>query len=105
MFEIQKSLMTPELFEQRNKDYRQSGIQVIWIFIRDIQERSHTYLLNQVMRLQKGNRLIHFNVLTETLTFFDHLVWLNQKEVEGTIQAVPLKFLSLDQPLLPTTSV
>ena len=70
VFEIQKSLMTPELFEQRNKDYRQSGIQVIWIFIRDIQERSHTYLLNQVMRLQKGNRLIHFNVLTETLTFF-----------------------------------
>lgn len=101
VFEIQKSLMTPELFEQRNKDYRQSGIQVIWIFIRDIQERSHTYLLNQVMRLQKGNRLIHFNVLTETLTFFDHLVWLNQKEVEGTIQAVPLKFLSLDQLLFP----
>ncbi len=103
VLEIQKSMITSELFETRTGDYHKIGIQVFWIFIGDIQIRSKTYILNQVMRLQKDSRLIHFNVMSETVTFFDHLVWLNQKEIEGTVQEIPLKLLSIGQLVLPTT--
>ncbi|MDE5977626.1 MAG: competence protein CoiA [Turicibacter sp.] len=100
-FEIQKSMMAPELFKQRNQDYREAGVQAIWIFIGDIYEKKSTYLINQVMRLQKENRLLHFNIDTERFTFFENLVWLNQQEVEGMIQKIPLKQLPLERLLYP----
>ena len=103
VLEIQKSMIDASLFHQRTNDYEKLGIRVIWIFIGPIQAREKTYLLNRVMRLQKQNRLIHFNVLTETFTLFDHLVWINQKEVQGMTQTVLLKHFSLASLLLPNT--
>lgn len=103
VLEIQKSMIDASLFHQRTNDYKKLGIRVIWIFIGPIQAREKTYLLNRVMRLQKQNRLIHFNVLTETFTLFDHLVWINQKEVQGMTQTVLLKHFSLASLLLPNT--
>lgn len=103
VLEIQKSMIDASLFHQRTNDYEKLGIRVIWIFIGPIQAREKTYLLNRVMRLQKQNRLIHFNVLTETFTLFDHLVWINQKKVQGMTQTVLLKHFSLASLLLPNT--
>ncbi len=101
VLEIQKSMIDASLFHQRTNDYEKLGIHVIWIFIGPIQAREKTYLLNRVMRLQKQNRLIHFNVFTETFTLFDHLIWINQKEVQGMTQTVLLKHFSLTSLLLP----
>ena len=54
-----------------------------------------------MMRRQKEQRLIHFSVITETITFLDQLVWLNQKEVESNVCRYPLKLLPLNQLILP----
>lgn len=101
VFEIQKSIISQNLFDERNLDYESLDINVLWIFIGEVQFRSKTVLINQVMRRQKEERLIHFNVITETMTFFDQLVWLNQKEVKSNVCRYPLKLLSLNQLILP----
>ncbi|MEE1238169.1 MAG: competence protein CoiA family protein [Turicibacter sp.] len=101
VFEIQKSIISQTLFDERNLDYGSLDINVLWIFIGEVQFRSKTVLVNQMMRRQKEQRLIHFSVITETITFLDQLVWLNQKEVESNVRRYPLKLLSLNQLILP----
>ena len=103
VLEIQKSMIDQVLFEERTRDYQKLGIEVIWIFIGEIQAREKTYLLNKVMKLQKGSRIIHFNPFTQTLTLFNHLVWLSQKEVQGMVEKILLNDFSLNSLLSTDT--
>lgn len=93
VIEIQKSVLSQHAFESRTSDYQSKGIKVIWIFIGDLKEKSHTYLLNKVMILNKASLIIHLNLLTEEVSLFHQIIWLNQKEVKAQVKRCFLKNL------------
>lgn len=101
VIEIQKSIISTSLFESRMQDYRLKGIEVIWIFIGDLKEKTQTYVLNQVMKLNKNRPLIHLNILTKEVTIFNQLIWLNSKEVKGQIKKNYLKHLLISELINP----
>lgn len=52
---FKKSMMSPEVFQQRISDYRHARVEVIWIFIGELNRLKTTYRVNRVMRLQKSS--------------------------------------------------
>ena len=95
VIEIQKSAISQSLFESRVQDYRSKGIEVLWVFIGDLKEKPQTYLINKVMALNKHHPLIHLNIMTEEVTLFNQIIWLNPKEVKAQANRVYLKNLQM----------
>ena len=96
-FEIQKSMMSPEVFQQRISDYRHARVEVIWIFIGELNRLKTTYRVNRVMRLQKEQPLIHLNWRERKVTIFNQIVWMNQREIEAIRKTFSLDQLTIQQ--------
>lgn len=95
--EVQKSMMSPEVFKQRNQDYQRAEIEVVWIFIGDLTLLKRTYRLDRVMRLQKDKPFIHLNGKSKQVTFLRQIVWINQREIDATKEVFPLDKVTLQQ--------
>jgi competence CoiA-like predicted nuclease len=85
VFEIQKSSMSEIEFKKRIFDYRQVGIEIIWIFLGEVKKQEYTYCLPPVMQGRPVTRLIHFCRLRANLTIFENPVYLTTKEIYSRV--------------------
>jgi len=97
VFEIQKSAISEALFNVRTDAYEGAGIRVLWVFIGELLEKSHSYVMNRVMGLNRRLPLIHLQLEEEKLTMFSNLVYISTKEIQATRQTSRLKGLKLEQ--------
>ena len=97
VIEIQKSSISERVFKARNEDYQSLKIKVIWIFIGHLTQSDQTYYLNQQMRLNRENKLIHLNPFSEKITFLNSIIWINSKEVKANDYSCLLKQVSLSE--------
>lgn len=97
VIEIQKSSISERVFKARNQDYQSLKIKVIWIFIGHLTQSNQTYYLNQQMRLNRENIMIHLNPFSEKITILNSIVWISSKEVKANHHSFLLKQLSISE--------
>ena len=95
VIEIQKSAISESLFQARTEAYKKFEITVLWIFIGEIIQKKYTFNLNRVMSLNKEASLIHFDLPSETLTFFWQMTWVSRREIESKHQSYLLSQLKI----------
>ncbi|MGL4373247.1 MAG: competence protein CoiA [Turicibacter sp.] len=96
VFEIQKSQISDDLYLQRSHDYKSLGIKIIWIFISDIKQREITQVLSPNMLKHKQSQMIHLDIVSEKITFFQNQIWLTQKEVLTNCLVFQLSEINFD---------
>lgn len=80
-FEIQKSPISDQEFENRIADYAQIGITVLWIFIGELIKKKQSIQLPSLMLRRNLDTTFHFCARTAKLTIFNNPVFITQKEV------------------------
>ncbi|MCL2559626.1 MAG: hypothetical protein FWE07_03995 [Turicibacter sp.] len=91
VFEVQRSVMSETEFNKRNADYRQLGIEVIWVFLGELKQYEGSYRLPPVMQGRAATRLIHFCTKTTHVTLFEDPVYVSSKELYGKVTCAKLK--------------
>ena len=97
VIEIQKSSISEMVFNARNEDYQSLNIKVIWIFIGHLTQSNQTYYLNQQMKLNRENKLIHLNPFTEKIIILNSIIWISSKEVKARENSFLLKHVSISE--------
>lgn len=91
VIEIQKSLMSETEFKKRIADYGLLGIEVIWIFLGEVNKQRNTYYLPPVMQGRPVARLMHFCVVHGDLTIFENPVYVSTKEIYSRVVCKKLR--------------
>ena len=95
VFEIQKSPLSEQAFNERSNNYLSLGVTPIWIFLGEVRARKHATILASVMTGKNQQKLLHFDLGENCVTFFDDIIWLTSKEVVATKRQISLEKLLL----------
>lgn len=108
VFEIQKSPMSDSELESRIRDYRSLNIEIFWIFLGELIDKSPLYDLPIVMRGRNHNRLYHFCNKSKKLTIFENHIFVTSRRILNNAVSIDIKEITMDefiQPLKPISNL
>ncbi len=95
VIEIQKSLISNQVFNMRSNAYASAGIKVIWVFLTPVHQSRLTTYIPPLMQRQKHLPILYLDNENQELTIYNGYFWLSQSECVCSTQKLSLQDLTL----------